>query len=73
MVPFDKKNPFITSGIRIGTPAVTTRNMGKDEMIKIVEFIDQIINDPENSSVIDKVKQDVFNLCHSFPLYNELH
>lgn len=73
MIPFDKKSPFITSGIRIGTPAVTTRNMGKDEMIKIVEFIDQIINDPENSSVIDKVKQDVFNLCQSFPLYNELH
>ena len=73
MVPFDEKSPFITSGIRIGTPAVTTRNMGEDEMVYIVSLIDQIINEPENSAVLSHVKQGVIDLCQSFPLYNELH
>ena len=73
MVPFDEKSPFITSGIRIGTPAVTTRNMGEDEMVYIVSLIDQIINEPENSAVLSHVKQMVIDLCQSFPLYNELH
>ena len=48
MVPFDTKSPFITSGIRIGTPAITTRGMGEPEMIQIVDWIDKIINDPDN-------------------------
>ena len=73
MVPFDKKSPFITSGIRLGTPAITTRGMGKEEMRKIVQFIDQILNDIENDTIVENVKLDVKSLCKFFPLYRELH
>jgi len=73
MVPFDEKSPFITSGIRIGSPAITTRGMGADEMIKIVDFIDEVIKDIENDNVINNVKSKVKSLCKSFPIYRELH
>jgi glycine hydroxymethyltransferase len=73
MVPFDKRSPFITSGIRIGSPAITTRGMGQEEMIQIINFIDKIINNIEDESIIDKVKTEVQTLCSSFPLYSELH
>ena len=73
MVPFDKRSPFITSGIRLGTPAITTRGMGKEEMRKIVEFIDQILNNIENDTIVENVKLDVKSLCKFFPLYRELH
>ena len=73
MVPFDKRSPFITSGIRIGTPAVTTRNMGKGEMIEIVGLIDQIISEPEDPAILRRTKQGVVDLCKSFPLYEEFH
>ena len=73
MVPFDKRSPFITSGIRLGTPAITTRGMGKGEMKKIVQFIDQILNDIENDTIVENVKLDVKSLCKFFPLYRELH
>ena len=73
MVPFDKRSPFITSGIRLGTPAITTRGMGKKEMRKIVQFIDQILNDIENDTIVENVKLDVKFLCKFFPLYRELH
>lgn len=72
MVPFDQRSPFITSGIRIGTPAVTTRGMGVDEMKKIVKLIDSIIMDHENDVLIENVKNSVIELCGKFPLYNEL-
>ena len=73
MVPFDKRSPFITSGIRLGTPAITTRGMGKEEMRKIVQFIDQILNDIENDTIVENVKLEVKSLCKFFPLYRELH
>ena len=73
MVPFDERSPFITSGIRIGSPAITTRGMGADEMIKIVDFIDEVIKDIENDNVINNVKSKVKSLCKSFPIYRELH
>ena len=73
MVPFDKRSPFITSGIRLGTPAITTRGMGKEEMRKIVQFIDQILNDIENDTIVENVKLDVKSLCKFFPLYREFH
>ena len=73
MVPFDERSPFITSGIRIGSPAITTRGMGVDEMIKIVDFIDEVIKDIENDNVINNVKSKVKSLCKSFPIYRELH
>lgn len=59
MVPFDDKSPFITSGIRIGTPAITTRGMHSDEMPQIVEMIDEVISNYENDAVISKIKSKV--------------
>ena len=73
MVPFDKKSPFITSGIRVGTPALTTRGMGVNEMIQIVDLIDQVIFNIEDEKVSNNVNEKVKELCQSFPLYNELH
>jgi glycine hydroxymethyltransferase len=72
MVPFDKRSPFISSGIRIGTPAVTTRGMTQDDMVKIVALIDTIIEKPNDEDNIVRVKSEVNDLCSSFPLYSEL-
>ena len=71
MVPFDQRSPFITSGIRIGTPAITTRNMGVQEMKEIAKLIDRVIIDPENDENIQKVKSEVEELCESYPIYKE--
>ena len=72
MVPFDQRSPFVTSGIRIGTPAITTRDMGKEEMKEIVRMIDSIIKDSKNIEIIHQVKAEVKNLCESYPIYKEL-
>jgi len=69
-VPFDPQKPFITSGIRIGTPAVTTRGMGIKEMGRIAEFIARVINNLDNSEIINEVKAEVKALCEEFPLYS---
>ena len=69
MVPFDLKSPFITSGIRIGTPAITTRGMGKKEMKKIVHWIDQIISKPDKVELIPDILFEVNSLCSDFPIY----
>ena len=73
MVPFDERSPFITSGIRIGTPAITTRGMGNDEMVLIVRLINDVISDIENEDIINQVRSAVKSLCKSFPIYSELH
>ncbi len=72
MVPFDSRSPFITSGIRIGTPAITTRNMGQTEMKKIVSLIDDVINNHDDNDNLNRVRNEVINLCESFPIYKEL-
>ena len=72
MVPFDERSPFISSGIRIGTPAVTTRGMTQDDMVKIVALIDTVIEKPNDEDNIVRVKAEVNDLCSSFPLYSEL-
>jgi len=69
MVPFDDKSPFVTSGIRIGTPAVTTRGLKEAQMKKIVSLIDKVIMNHEKEEVILKVKKDVNVMMHKYPLY----
>jgi glycine hydroxymethyltransferase len=71
-VPFDDKSPLITSGIRVGTPAVTTRGMKEAEMNQIAELIDSVIQNRTNETILDKVKAEVESLCERFPLYPEL-
>jgi len=72
MVPFDERSPFITSGIRVGTPAVTTRGMKEDQMSIICDLFDQVVNDHKNEDVIQSVKNAVQELCDAFPLYSDL-
>jgi len=71
MVPFDSRSPFVTSGIRIGTPAVTTRGMKVNEMKKIAEFINKALVNLENDSVLSAIKSEVRQFCSVFPLFNE--
>ena len=70
MVPFDTRSPFVTSGIRIGTPAITTRGMGKEEMIQIVDWINQIIEKPESDIIAKRIKKEVGSLCSNFKIYH---
>ncbi len=70
MIPFDQRSPFITSGIRLGTPAVTTRGMGKDEMRMIVSWIDTALKKNDDETALDRVKKDVHTLWSSFPVYD---
>lgn len=70
MVPFDTESPFVTSGIRIGTPALTTRGFKENEFRSVVELIDQVLQKPEDESNRKKVKQQVREMCEKFPLYD---
>lgn len=69
MIPFDTKSPFITSGIRIGTSAVTTRGLVEEDMIRIVNLIDKVITNKDNSDIINNVKVEVNNMMVSRPLF----
>ena len=69
MVPFDDKSPFVTSGIRLGTPAVTTRRMKEKDMEQIANWIDGIVRDIENETLIAKTKAEVNEFMKQFPLY----
>jgi len=68
-IPFDTKPPTVTSGIRIGTPSVTTRGMGEQEMEEIAEIIERVIKNISNESVIKDMKKKVQLLCKRFPIY----
>lgn len=72
MIPFDKKSPFVTSGIRIGTAAVTTRGMKEPEMDQIADLINKSIVNFEIEDELKKIKEEVKSLCSKFPLYPEL-
>lgn len=69
MVPFDSRSPFLTSGIRIGTPAITTRGAKEDLMLKIVELIDTVLSSPEDEKVIKSVKEEVNRTMKDYPLF----
>ena len=69
MVPFDDKSPFITSGIRIGTPAITTRGLLENEMLKIVELIDKVILNNTNDGIIKNVSNEVKSIMKNRPLF----
>jgi glycine hydroxymethyltransferase len=70
MVPFDSRSPFLTSGLRVGTPAITTRGMKEEHMGIIVDLIDEVISDIENESVITRVGEKVGKMMKSFPLFS---
>lgn len=68
-IPFDKQPPTITSGIRIGTPAVTTRGMKEKEMEEIAEYINDVLMNKNNEKIINSIREKVENLCKRFPIY----
>ena len=70
MVPFDTESPFVTSGIRIGSPAMTTRGLKEAEFEYIAVLIDKVIKNPGNDDVLTKVESEVNELCSRFPLYD---
>jgi len=69
MVPFDDKTPFVTSGIRIGTPAVTTRGLKEKDMLKIAEWIDAALTKRTNETELNKIRKKVNNFMKKFPLF----
>ena len=69
MVPFDSRSPFLTSGLRFGTPAITTRGVKEDKMDYIVELIDRVLHDPENEENIAAVRKDVNAMMEQYPLF----
>ena len=72
MVPFDDKSPFVTSGIRIGTPAISTRGLLETDMVRVVEYLDQIIMDPENEKLQTSVKGEINDWMVDYSLYPKM-
>lgn len=70
MVPFDDKSPFVTSGMRVGTPAITTRGIKEDTIPQIVDLIDDVLTNIDNDVVIENVRKKVNNLMRQFPLFD---
>jgi glycine hydroxymethyltransferase len=73
MVPYDDKSPFVTSGIRVGTAAITTRGLKEKHMDNIVELIDAVLIDPENETSLKKIRKRIHKLMHDYPLYRDNH
>jgi glycine hydroxymethyltransferase len=71
-VPFDDKSPFVTSGIRVGVPAITTRGMKENDMQEVVDLVDKILINLDNEKIITAVNHEVVELMNKFPLYPEL-
>ena len=68
-VPNDPRSPFVTSGIRVGTPAITSRGFGAQEVTDLTHWMADILDNLEDSSVIDRVRGQVLELCSRFPVY----
>ena len=71
-IPFDPEKPFVASGIRLGTPALTTRGMKEEEMRIVGKLIARVLKNPEDETVLNEVRKEVLSLCERFPLYAEL-
>jgi glycine hydroxymethyltransferase len=71
-IPYDPKPPLVASGIRIGTPAVTSRGMGEPQMTEIADLIARALENPEDEHHLDAVRREVLALCEKFPLYPPL-
>lgn len=69
LVPFDDKKPMVTSGLRIGTPAITTRGLEEDDCIELVDWMDDILKDPENDSRIKSIRKKVIDKMNQYPLF----
>ena len=72
LIPYDRESPFVASGIRIGTPAVTTRGMKEPQMKKIARFIDEVLTNPNDEKNISRVRKEVSSFVKKFPLYKGL-
>ena len=68
-IPNDPRSPFVTSGLRIGSPAITTRGFKEAEAIQVVDWIVELLADMENKEVFEKVSQEVAELCSKYPVY----
>jgi len=69
MIPFDPRKPIVTSGVRIGTPAVTTRGMREPEMLQIASFLARVLENPGDVDQLDAIRREVAEMCRKFPLY----
>ncbi|SHG12044.1 glycine hydroxymethyltransferase [Fodinibius roseus] len=70
MVPFDTESPFVTSGIRIGSPAMTSRGFGTDEFTRVADLIDQVLQHPDDETILSNTRKEVAEMCQNFPLYD---
>ncbi len=71
MIPGDKRSPFITSGVRLGTPAITTRGLKEDEVKQMAAWIVEVLKNPKDEGVQSKIKENVLELCKRFPVYRD--
>ena len=69
MIPGDKRSPFVTSGVRIGTPAITTRGLDATHMPQIAGWINKSLRNHEDPKVLEEIKNEVKNLCRDYPVY----
>ena len=72
LIPFDQESPMVTSGIRIGTPALTTRGMKESDMKQVARYIDQAVTHRDDKQALEKVRQGVIELTRQFPIYQGL-
>ena len=70
LIPFDPEKPMLTSGIRVGTPAVTTRGFKQNEMKQVAEFIDRALRNTEDASFLAEIRAEVLEMCQQFKIYN---